>query len=351
MSIKQSFVDIGNLYKNFLHWNISKISIFIFSLLLAIAITIPVVLLGGVICWILGVDWVGYVLLFLNGTLQTSQVFSGEFFIFGFFAFIGVITFFLSLAFGKIMYFDLNLHYLENKKAEYIKTKFFRPKLFLKFFSISAYGFLYLLIPFAIALIWSGIILAFNGGVNNVWVALTNGSQALAISFLLVAIVSICIFVYLSYRLYFSYIGLIDETKYSELQPAKTYVKDSLEITKWWKKPMKLVVTLFLFALIVAPYTFVTQAFENTFNDMSNYEKYQLMWEETKLQVIQQNPYFQGVIQQYKDVSMVDLQRNIAVYNYLLIFMSVIGFLLIQWVTEMIMVSHYKQIQNKNNID
>lgn len=153
MSIKQSFVDIGNLYKNFLHWNISKISIFIFSLLLAIAITIPVVLLGGVICWILGVDWVGYVLLFLNGTLQTSQVFSGEFFIFGFFAFIGVITFFLSLAYGKIMYFDLNLHYLENKKAEYIKTKFFRPKLFLKFFSISAYGFLYLLIPFAIALI------------------------------------------------------------------------------------------------------------------------------------------------------------------------------------------------------
>ena len=154
---------------------------------------------------------------------------------------------------------------------------------------------------------------------------------------------------YVSYRLYFWYVWLVDKQKYWELQPAKTYVKNSLEITKWWKKLLKLVVTLLLFALIIAPYTFVTQALENTFNDMSNLEKFQLMGEETKLEVLQANPYFQAVIQKYEGVSMADLQRNIAVYNYALIFMAVIGFLLIEWLTEMVMVSHYRQIRGEVN--
>ena len=59
---------------------------------------------------------------------------------------------------------------------------------------------------------------------------------------------------------------------------------------------------------------------------------------------MQANPYFSGVLNKYKDISIEDLQRNISIYNYLLIFMSVVGFLLITGIVEMVMVSHYKQI-------
>ncbi len=347
MWLKTTFTDVGNLYKNFLHWNLSKVSIFIFSLLIALAITLPVVLVSLMICWILWVDWVGYMMTFFAGTLNAAAIYTADFFIFMFFVIIWVITFFLSMTYGKIMYFDLNLKYLENKKSDLVKTKFFNPKLFGKFYAISLRVFWYLLIPVAIFIVGMIVTIIVNGWVNTTWVSLDNGNTTLALWTFIFAGIWIILFLYLSYRLYFSYVGLVDEQKYPEIQSAKTYVKNSFEITKGWKKIMKLLGTLLLFAIIIAPYTFITQAIENTYNDVNNVAAFQQMWEEEKLAIMQANPYFSGVLNKYKDISIDDLQRNISVYNYLLIFMSVIGFLLITWVVEMVMVSHYKQISRE----
>ena len=281
---------------------------------------------------------------FFAGTLNAAAIYTADFFIFMFFVIIWAITFFLSMTYGKIMYFDLNLKYLENKKSDLVKTKFFNPKLFGKFYAISLRVFWYLLIPVAIFIVGMIVIIIVNGWVNATWVSLDNGNKTLALATFIFAAIAIIIFMYLSYRLYFSYVGLVDEKKYPEIQPAKTYVKNSFEITKGWKKPVKLLGTLLLFAIIIAPYTFTTQAIENTYNDVNNVVAFQQMWEEEKLAIMQANPYFSGVLNKYKDISIEDLQRNISIYNYLLIFMSVVGFLLITGIVEMVMISHYKQI-------
>jgi len=343
MELKNTFKNVGILYKNFLHWNISKVSIWIFSLLIALVMTLPVVAISLILCWIMWVDWLGYLLTFSAGTLNAAVIYTVDFFIFCFFAIISALTFFLSLSYGKIMYFDLNLQYLENKKAEYLKTKFFSPKLFLKFYNISLWVGLYLLIPVWVFIIWMIAAIAVNGWVNETGVALDNWNQVLAVGTFIVAIVSISIFVYLSYRLYFSYVWLVDFKKFEELQPAKNYVKHSFKITRGWKKPLKLIGILFIFALIIAPYTIFSQALENTFNDMSNYSKYVEMGEQEKLLITQQNPQFQSVILKYQDVNIWDLQRNISLYNFMLIFLGVFGFLIITGIIEMVMVSHYKQ--------
>jgi hypothetical protein len=50
---------------------------------------------------------------------------------------INLVIFFLALSYNKLMYFDLNLKYLEDKKSSYVKTDFFQIKRILRFYGIS----------------------------------------------------------------------------------------------------------------------------------------------------------------------------------------------------------------------
>ena len=85
MFVKNTFKDVGVLFKNFLHWNISKISIFVFSLLVALAMVLPVVLVSLLVLAILRIDWWSYAILMSQSSLAHSDVFTAGFFVFIFF--------------------------------------------------------------------------------------------------------------------------------------------------------------------------------------------------------------------------------------------------------------------------
>lgn len=146
MSIKTTFSDVAKLYKNLVHWNLSKLSIYVFSLIIALWVTLPVVFVSIIICWILWIDWVWYTLAYQSNSLNTTVLQTADFWIYALFAVISVAVFFLMYAYARVMYFDLNLQYLENKKASYMKKEFFSVGKILRFFSIAGYWFLYLFI-------------------------------------------------------------------------------------------------------------------------------------------------------------------------------------------------------------
>lgn len=76
MFIKNTFKDVGILFQNFLHWNISKISIFVFSLIIALLMVLPIALLSLLIMAIFRVDWWSYALLMAKDMLTHSDVFT-----------------------------------------------------------------------------------------------------------------------------------------------------------------------------------------------------------------------------------------------------------------------------------
>lgn len=247
-------------------------------------------------------------------------------------------------AYARVMYFDLNLQYLENKKASYMKKEFFSVGKILRFFSIAGYWFLYLFIPVVIAFFGSILIVVLNGWVNDTWVAITNGSQFLSVSFLILAIVSVILFIYISYRLFFSFIALVDTKKYPQLQSAKTYVKDSIEMTKWVKKFMKLLLTLLIFSLIFSPFFYIFQWIENTYNQIKTVKAFKLLPSESKLLYLEQQPDFALVVKKYENIPSEILEKNIFVYKYILLALWIVTFIFIEWISDMIMVSHYRQI-------
>lgn len=70
--IKQILSDGKFLYKNFVHWNVSKALYYIYGILLAIVLTIPMMVLFLVFIWISPLD-ISLVLSFFTGNISTLE--------------------------------------------------------------------------------------------------------------------------------------------------------------------------------------------------------------------------------------------------------------------------------------
>jgi hypothetical protein len=312
---------------------------------MAFAIMVPFLVITFFLFFILNVDWYAYTGHLINGTLTNDMILHKDFFIWSLLWIINVIIFFIGWNYQKIMYFDLNLKYLHDKKAKYIKSKFFHIPILVDFYKISGWIIWILLLPVLFFLITIWLLISVFGWVNDAWVALTNGNMILAATTLLLFIVSVVSFVYLAYRMYFTYILLLDKhVMWEERHFVTQIIKKSFEITKGWKKPFKLLWILLVFGIIIAPFTVIDESFNNTYEDIRNYELYQSTWEKNKLALQEDKPYYYAELQmKYKDISVKDLQKNIQIYYYLIVFYNIIAFLLIWGLIEMIMVSFYKR--------
>jgi hypothetical protein len=343
--IKWIIKDILKLYRNFLHWNLSKISIWFFGFLMAFAIMVPFLVITFFLFFILNVDWYAYTGHLINGSLTNDMVLHKDFFIWSLLWVINTIIFFIGWNYQKIMYFDLNIKYLHDKKAKYIKSKFFHIPILVDFYKISGWILWILLLPVLFFLITIWILISIFGWVNDAWVALTNGNMFLAAITLLLFIISVVSFIYLAYRLYFSYILLLDKhVVWEDRHSTKYVVKKSFKITKGWKKPIKLLIILFLSLIIIFPFLIIDETLNNTYNDIRNYELFQSTWEKNRLTLQNEDPYYYAELQmKYKDISTEDLQKNIQIYYYLIVFYNIIAFLLIGGLIEMVLVSFYKR--------
>ena len=63
------------LYRNFIHWNLSKISIAFFGFVMAFAIMVPFLVATFILFFILNVDWYAYTGHLINGTLTNDMIF------------------------------------------------------------------------------------------------------------------------------------------------------------------------------------------------------------------------------------------------------------------------------------
>lgn len=344
--LKHVFKDASLLYKNFLHWNLSKISIWFFGFLIALSIMIPFLLITFILLFVFNVDWYAYTGHLMNNTLTNDMVLHKDFFLWAFMWVINIVIFFFGWSYAKLMYFDMNLKYLDDKKPKYNKMRFFHIPIIWNYYKMSWIIATYLLIPIVITIVVFTMLIAGLWWVNDAWVAFTNGNPFLAITSLVIFWIWALSFVYLSYRLYFSYIIFISnyDCEYFDFSVNKC-VKQSWEITKWPKKIMKLLWILFVLALVLLPFNLLEEGLNKTYTDVRNYELLTTVGESDKLKLQESDPYYYWELSlKYNQISAEDLQKNIQIYYNLIIFFNILLFLLISWLVEMIMVSFYKRV-------
>lgn len=268
-TIKNILADISVLYKNFFHWNISKVLILITSILLWILLSLPFFIILAVVVFFDPIEWKD--IIYNYYTTQTiglsfmTALSSHLFYILiEWFLFILAAGFFMFWASYKtITMTKLNLDYLSGEPTAYLKNIYFDFWKIFKFLWVVSWIWLILLIPFLVFVISFFVILFLFWGIEQVsemikeWYL--NMFSVLTLSSFFI---NLLVFIYLAYRVTFSYILILDEKNYPETQKALYYVKESFKITSWLKI-FSFFAVLIAFTLIMLPIDYLWKYLEN----------------------------------------------------------------------------------------
>lgn len=340
--IKNIFADILMLYKNFIHFNISKIVIFLVSILYWIATLVPFILILLLIL-LFSIDFdFSNINSLLNNETMLLLFYSPISLI--------IITLWFISAFFSFMYYfvlqtNLNINYIEKKNLGVTKNFYFNFKLFRKYFSLMFILFFIIISPFILYWIWMFITSFFVWGIEWLYNLLNNWEQNyFTLWILLGQVLTLVLFIYLAYKTLFSFIILVDESKWIKFEWVFSYIKKSFIFTKGIFKFLKFIFIFVLVFLITLPINVPLNYFWYLNEHLWNYIEHK-NWVTNSENFY----YIQSLEVEFWEKS---LDENINDYNsnsiYKILF-EILNFLFIFGLFEMVLLSFYKRTKESKN--
>ncbi len=248
------FEDIKLLYKNFIHWNVSKIIILIYSFLFSTIISLPFIWLLAYLSYNVFIQFDQKLLqdFLVNGKIDNELIniiFLNTKTILVIFLLLSIILciFLLIFTYGNLLLQNVYKSYLSWKILKYKSNLYFSKQYFLKYIFTFGWVSLYMLIPVLI-LLWFLIIIRILWYFWFITIYLTNTqSIVLWISTIIILFFIIILFVYLYIRLAFSYIALIYTKNIND--KTKKYIDESFKITK--NKILKIITLIIPVMLLI----------------------------------------------------------------------------------------------------
>lgn len=321
--LKIIFWDVISLYKNFVHWNISKLFIWVFAWWLSILISIPFFVLFLIIWYYSGVGFS-----FLNSPYILLQ---SPFLVISFILYIASLLFWIS--YYRIPLLKLNLKYIEWENLGYLKNIYFDFSKIWKFFKVNLWMLFYISIPMLVFLfLFSLLFLLFWGWIfDKNWIVNNTFSIVSLILFIISSVSSL----YIIYRVSFSYVLLSDDI---DDHSAKYYVLHSVKLTKWLYTFVKVISIMFVFLLPLLPFIYFWESLTREREWIHNYVDYnKSLTSSWKLDDYDyQNLYLKYSSKSEKELN--EILRTNRIYSYIY---YVFFFLFLYWVIEMVYVSFY----------
>lgn len=339
--IKNTFLDISLLYKNFFHWIFSKLLIFIWSIIIWFIAIIPFILL-----------FLTYASLSdINVNMLISGLFNGMLWydLYGNIILLTIVAiYFIVFSYSNILLLNLNNSYLDWKKISFKNNDYFSLKKIVKFFNMSLLNTLILLIPILIFIILIVILFLISGGVNNVnqlvasWIY--NYFTILSFSFL---VTSWLLFIYMYYRIVFSYFIFSDKKYYDESKSALSYIKESFNKTKKFKGFLKITLLIVIVIIITLPFNYIGQIIDNNWKLLNDYKISMNLTDEQKNSISSEDLYYyESLKTEFSGLSEVQITKKIYQnYIYVTLF-SIFNFIFLYWLFVMIFSSFYKRELN-----
>ena len=329
--IKNVFLDILKLYKNFLHFNLSKIVIYLVASLYAIIIALPFILiLWGFYYYLLSSGNIS----FLSGNIFLSIIVI-------LMVIIWLLSIFIGFSYNYVLLTKLNSWYIEWKKTKFSANDYFNFKLFIIYFKTMFLNILIVLAPFLVWIILISIFILILWGVDSAksisesWVL-----NIFTIGTLIITILTIIVFIYLMYKTLFTVIILASESNVDKFKTPKYYIKKSFKLTSWFKVFLKLIViiaTVFLVSLPISiPLNYTT--FSN--DKLSNYIEYKINPDSFSKDNFY---YIEDLKQEFWNQDINILVEKLNTNKKYRAFLEVINFLFIFGLFEMMILSFYKR--------
>jgi len=332
--------DIITVYKNFIHWNISKILISLWSFTLWVIISLPVFITVIIVWFIDPIEWSQIIIYILSGSDISYQIIGDiamhpyNLVFMVFLIMVSTCLFLLWSSYSLFLKAKLSLGYIKWKKLAYAKNSYFHRWYIVRYIGIMSWNFTYILAPI---IIWAGLIffmyLFYN--IGFIWI------HGLSIWVAIYTIILIVCELYLIYRLIFGYILLSDDSHKKELHGSLYYVKKSIEITKW-KSFFKFLIFYIVFVLLISPTTILDNHLEQQWSLMRDTMVYN-SWLLQNLDS-EQIQYYEYISREYNDLSSEELAsklNSITTLRFVLYFTS---YLIISGIFVLLLSSFYRRI-------
>lgn len=346
------YSDVLTVYKNFIHWNISKTIISIASFFFWILVALPFVLLAFLIGYLSPIDWKSII-----GALYMWN--SVDVFILGeifknivYFAFIiflmifAVLAFFLWNSYKYPLISKLYLSYIDSEKRNFFKgNNYFSFKKLWKYTGILWWVSIYLLIPFLIFILLIVALVFIFGWLDSVSAMMQHSMvNIFSIFTIIFFLISAILFFYIVYRTQFAFFSFIDEKYYDTYKKAKYYVKDSISITKSYKVFAQYVLLLISMIVIMAPFFYIEA------NISGKKDELQLLvsakTDETfQKTMTEDNKYEASLLEKkYINYNDDDLKYELTKYNAYSTVWGILYFLFLGNIETMLFVSFYRRM-------
>lgn len=344
--LKTISFDVFTLFKNFVHWNISKVIISIASILLWVLMALPFIVVLLILYFSF---WLQVYISSPEINILSILSFLWEhplvFFIFMLFSLLWWLTMLFWYSYRKILFMKLNLAYLEWEKLLYKNNSYIDLKLIWKYIGVITLVSLFVLIPvFVFLALFFALFFMFWW---SEWVqTMINSSRFNPFTVITFVLFIVCLtaFLYIWYRLYFAVIMLADDKKhYTEKAPI-FYLKESLNYTKSISTLLRFISVVLLVTIIILPFWSLNDHFSTSLQDVRNYQDFQTLSDDQKktLEEWSSNYYINKIKLEYTNLLPQDLKKLETTYFYLNYLFIIINFLLIFWLLEMVMASFYK---------
>ncbi|MDD2745273.1 MAG: hypothetical protein PHU93_01930 [Candidatus Gracilibacteria bacterium] len=248
--LKQIAHDIWRLFQNFWHWNLSKVTIFIVTLLTAVVLSIP--FLG--IIWFLINNMVGGLGVSVIQDLMTTGILPDtvvdellkNYWIIGIILVCGVIIFGIitcMMTYGYYLNIRVYQSYIEGGRLDIRKNDYLSVRHIWKYLGILGWSSLYLAIPVLFGMVGAGILMYLTTG-SGLLV-----SQPIIGGILFVAtLIFLFFFIKIAVQVMFSYILMLEKDALTT--PARELVQKSIALAKG--NVLQIIALLLPFAVLVA---------------------------------------------------------------------------------------------------
>lgn len=336
--------DILRLYRNFFHWNFSKIIANIVALWVGLLLALPLFLFAVFIALIDPIPWgtfIIYQVQWVNPIVEVLSYATIHTFSFVVMTIVMILTLILFLiwnAYSNVLLSRIYNWYLDDKKLGFKDNVYFSLPHIKKFTFIAFWHAIILFIPFL--LLWS---------IALVFIALHGGGiislEVFSILLFILLLVSILTLSYILYRILFSVIHLsFDSAEKVEKHTWWHYIKKSFKLTSSIRKYAKFLFVLAFLFLITHPYRILGDNLQEDASRLGNTIEYRAL-SLADPEIAQESP-LRDTAMFYEELTDEQLFANYRWATLLLIFLSILWFLLISGLYTMVFVSFYRRILN-----
>lgn len=344
--LKDIFFDILFVYKNFLHFCISRVCISLWGIVLSMLVALPIFLFW-IVLWMF--DWIAWLDIVKTSLDWTDPTHSGflESIAMHPYALVAMILVMLTALFFSLLAWSyttfllarLAVKYTQGKRLDYKKNLYFSRKHITTFLSLICWNMVYIL---AFLFIGFSFILA-------VYILSEISFISENTSTVIIAIISLTFLLltsYVIYRILFGYVIIATIWKHHELKSARSYLHKSIAITKGTSF-FKFIVVVFIYSMLMLPFKSLDTHIDNTLVYMKDTLAFNtgLVWnlEPEQLQ------YYEYITAEYSDLSNDEIVDKIVFLTRVKILYFFISYFLFSGLFIVIITSFYIRVLEKNN--